>query len=352
MQKKRLFYLGLAALVAWGSIAAWTNYLSMPQRRELAAAKLGLPPIAGDWYYADMKSGNETSDGYLPTTAVCSLKTAYKKCVSGRGDGVALLPDSTSYTFTVATTCTLNRMNSTIFGVTANGNPYFNRVRVTGSATTKAASISPLFLLTAQGISLINIHANNEDSLGYRAVKIAPTSCRNYFENCHFIGASKASEAADSLTACAVCCSSSSENLFKHCWLGTNSTPYDGIKGDMGVISLTGAQGQNYFEDCYVLLQSTDNNDCFPILRGADGTTIGYTVFKNCAFIAHYPAETPATQQAVVGGAAQASPGLLFMNCAYVGCAELDEADDDNCYINGNNATFLDSCAHASPTPR
>ncbi|MFH1743703.1 MAG: hypothetical protein ABIH23_32260, partial [bacterium] len=172
--KRFLLSLAVALMLVSLSVPVNAQFLSQQilNNTERLMVTSNLPPIAGKWYYADMKSGKETNPGTSPATAVCSLQTAYSKCVAGRGDGVCLLADSTSYSFTVSKPCTLSKMNTTIYGATANKNPYFNRVRVTTKTKAKASSLPFIFVVTGYGVSIINLHASNGDTLGFGCLSV------------------------------------------------------------------------------------------------------------------------------------------------------------------------------------
>lgn len=343
MSMKRFTYLGLAALLAWGSIAAWVNYLNIGQQRELAASKLGLPPIAGDWYYADMKSGNEKSDGYLPSTAVCSLNTAYDKCVKGRGDGVCLLADSTSYSFYVSKTCTLDAMNSTIAAATI-GNPNSNRARIVSRLHSAATSKSPVLLVTVPGVQLVNVSVVNEDTLGYLGIQLATTADYFYAKKCEFIGGAVTSVSESA--ACADVQIDSADNcLFEDCEISTYAVDRNPT-GIQGRIYFRGPQYGNRFVRCNIKTWTDDQQHC-AIRVGAANSMAGYQSFDDCLFAAWHDSSVPAIAS-MVHGTAQTSPGIILRHCSYLGYAAIDTLDNNLTYVE-YNATYDDSTVHLSP---
>jgi len=341
MKLKSLFLMAVAfAFFANSANAEWGTF---EQKKREWAAKLNLPPIVGTWYYADMENGLETNSGLLPELAVCSLQTAVDKCVTGNGDGVALLVHTSAgstWSFAVSKPCTLDAYGMTLYGI-SNGSPYFNRARIVNGSSTKTAAMKSLIVCNAFNLQLMNLHVSNGDSAGIGAVEII--KARGYMENCHLVGG------VNSYTACStnVSClkiSTASEWRFKDCIFGTNSTKRTPA-ADQGNIHFTGAQGQHWFENCTSL--SYSNNDYHgAVFVGAATTIRGWITFKDCDFLAWYENATSGLES-WVQGTAQNNRGFHIRNCGLNGFDQWDNIDSDLVYVTDYAPT--DTTGYARP---
>lgn len=92
----------------------------------------GLPAIRGTWYFVDPTSGNTASDGKSIATAMANFDSAYARCASGAGDGIALLSrdigTSASTTSYLKKGIVWAKYGITVFGIQSE--TYFGRARI------------------------------------------------------------------------------------------------------------------------------------------------------------------------------------------------------------------------------
>lgn len=108
---------------------------------DIRVGAAGLPFIKGSWFYVDPDNGSNSNDGTTVALAVADLQTAYGLCVSGRGDGIALLSGGTTAAETTSYLThelTWSKHGITVFGVAAPVRMY-GRARIATKTVTTGA---------------------------------------------------------------------------------------------------------------------------------------------------------------------------------------------------------------------
>ena len=302
-------------MTRWADVRAAADYLSSGDY-----LKSVLPYISGSWYFVDGDDGSDSNrTGKEPDRPLATLNSAYAKCISGRGDGIAIISRSVaagSKSVSLDTAITWAKYGITVFGVNA-GNGYFGRSRIVSDST---ADLASMITVSGQNNRFMNLHLNNEGDANTCLRCVIVTGNRNRFDNCHLIGGSHATPGA--VANCSSLDLRSSECVFNGCYFGTNSTTHTPATGVSAPITFsTTQQGQNFFNDCTVLSKSASNSAGGINLQGATVMN-GWTVFKNCIFMNFSPTGGGVTSLTkVVVGDGQTDTGVLLHQCSEVGWA-------------------------------
>jgi len=329
-----------------------------------------LPIIRGEWFFVDPTSGADTAEGRTIETAMKGLAAAYDKVSDGDGIAllsygatsaatssyltqelawakngitvvgiaapVAMFSRARVANKTVTTTATLTAVADTSISRAAGsfitdgwvaGMKFISNVNaaavtvdtvsalvmtVTGTLTvgehTSITSVMPnLINVSGSNNSFYNVQLYNG---GTNALEIGGTIVsgeRNYFGNCHIIGAAGAATSAanNSLTV------TGSECTFAGCTIGTN-TFAQGNNAAAEII-LSGAVKRNKFIDCEVvgMVSAGTAHGAIKSVATSGGTG---TVFKNCLFNYALSSTTPAAAHLVSGS----SDEIILFNCAAV----------------------------------
>ena len=264
---------------------------------------LGLPFIAGKWYFVDPTSGSSGNSGLSPTEAFASIVTAYAACTSGAGDGICLISrgtgtssQTTSY-ITLANTIAWTKHGITVFGK-CSGSFYNQRARIANTGTDVIAPIqisgsNNLF----QNVSFVNGHVGGGTTVS-AAVKLLSGASRNAFVNCDFKNTQGTADAykAD------LWLSDAHENTFKDCNFGNASFDSGDNASCHIYIDGTGGNAQNLFDHCTTIAQSSAGTACGVLKGGAVTALNGTIIFRDCLF-----------------NVWRGSAGLLAMTSWYIG---------------------------------
>jgi hypothetical protein len=74
-----------AAGINQATVAKYINMMAKAKVTQSDLSGLGLPKIAGTWYYVDADDGNDNWNGLTPDKAFSTVTEAYDACTSGAG---------------------------------------------------------------------------------------------------------------------------------------------------------------------------------------------------------------------------------------------------------------------------
>lgn len=228
----------------------------------------------GNTYYLDPTNGNNSSDGLSVATAVKDLSVAYGLCVDGHNDIVAYIAGATS--LYLSAKLTWAKSYTHLVGLCAPVG-VGNRARVFQLST--ATGISPLIDITGNGCIFKNIYVNQGVNDATSKICVRVTGQRNYFENCHFTGINNAAQ--DVAGASSLNLSGAQENLFYHCFIGSDTQTTRGANSTE--LAIDTAATRNRFEDCDIYAYISNAGHAL-VTVGALGID-RQMVFKNCIFI-------------------------------------------------------------------
>jgi len=305
-------------------------------------APLGLPMIAGDWYFVDPTSGSALMSGKSPDEAYASIVTAYASCTSGAGDGICLLSrgttaaGTTSY-ITLANTITWSKHGITVYGVCA-PTFYNQRARIANSGTDV---INPINLTgnnnTFMNVSFVNGHVGGGTTQS-AALKISGGACRNAFISCDFKNVQGTADAYK----CDLWLSNAHENTFKDCNFGSAS--FDAGNNASCHIYMDGTSGnaQNLFDHCTTIAQVSTGTAFGCLKSGAITALNGTNIFRDCIFNV-WQANTGLTAMTSwYIGSNPTTGNIMIFSCGSNGYAARDSASaNDNvvvCNLNGATA--------------
>ncbi|MFA5165420.1 MAG: hypothetical protein WC481_07650 [Candidatus Omnitrophota bacterium] len=202
---------------------------------------------------------------------------------------------------------------------------------VTANAAPGASTISthcrPLVNVTGRGNSFINIGFVQNGSVATDDGAMLVSADYNYFENCYF-NMTNATACAQTTAYCLTV--NSSENVFKHCFFGSNSTAWAAANALIVLGVSTQQIGQDFFEDCYITSNSTTAGHMAVSITNA-ATLGGWVIFRGCSFVNWYSGAATALT-AAIGGTDTDNMGILLQKCAMVGWAIWVDAGWDTVY--------------------
>jgi len=295
--KKTLFIVVIFALLltmnSFGQNRATVNkYVNMMAKAKVSQSDLsglGLPKIAGTWYFVDADDGNDNYNGLTPDKAFETVSAAYAACTTGEGDGIALLArtiSGTSYSFSVGDgRLTWSKYGITMVGVSAPIG-YSSRARIVNS--TDGDSAAALILITGSNNTFINILFAHEPNwtthttlrtMQISAVQISGN--RNAFINCHFACAPNVNTYAAYMSAINLR-AGSDECVFDGCYFGSSS--FDVGNNAASWIYLMGAAAQHRFRNC-TFIQQVSAGTAFGAFETSGVTVMnGIILFEECTF--------------------------------------------------------------------
>lgn len=297
---------------------------------------LGLPKIAGTWYFVDACSGSDSYNGLTVDKPFLTVSAAYAACTSGRGDGIALLArtiSGTSYSFSIGD----GRLAWTKYGITVVGISapigYSSRARIVN--TTAGDSTAALVLLSGSNNTFINVYFCHEPNwtthTGLRTTQISAiqiSGSRNAFINCHFQCAPNVNTYAAYLSAINLR-AGSDECVFDGCYFGSSS--FDVGNTAASWIYLMGAAAQHRWRNC-TFIQQVSSGTAFGAFETSGATVLnGIDLFEECTF-AVWRANTHADICASwFIGTKPNSGNIGLRNCLTLGFTALDAVGGNDC---------------------
>jgi hypothetical protein len=273
---------------------------------------LGLPFIAGKWYFVDPTSGSSGNDGLSPTSAFASLSTAYTACTSGAGDGIALISRGT--TNAGCTSYLTAALDWTKWGITVVGISAPTKFSQRSRVSTAAADLA--YLVDVQGSNNIfkNVAFYNSGTTGIGGVIVSGD--RNYFENVHFVGGNGMT--VPTVADFSLKLMGAEENTFVDCVIGTDTFDKGDIAGAQLILDRDAAFSgcaRNRFFGCEFLAKSSAGTTCGLIKLNATGDSITRThIFKECIFHMYRDGALTAEVNVVIG--TDPNNGFIFFyNC-------------------------------------
>lgn len=256
-----------------------------------------IPPIIGTYYHVcpgnasilnyqgNQVVGNNGNDGLTPETPLADANEAYTRCTSGAGDGIVLW----SYGTTTAATSTYlsagitwSKHGITMVGVCAPG-ATTHRSRITNAST--ALTLATLLNVTGNNNTFLNLFVGNYGSGAAALGGVDVSGSRNYFGNCHLVGAGHTTPAQ--LTGSySLQLTGAKENTFERCVIGLDTVDQDGSQAATGVVKFASDCQTNFFRECTVLSYwSYANAICGAIhnVGAGDGIT-RHQYWINCRF--------------------------------------------------------------------
>lgn len=319
-------------------IGRYVSYMHNANLQQSDFSGMGLPKIAGTWYYVDADDGNNSYDGKTIATAFADITTAYDACTSGRGDGIVLLSrtvSGTSYSFTITGRMTWAKYGITVIGIAA-PNVYFGRARITH--TSAADSLASLMLLTGNNNTFYNIDFyNSPENDGDPVSATAQVSAvqlagnRNAFVDCHF---NCSPQSANAYKSDLEIRASGNETRFIGCFFGSSS--YNAGNNAACWVYINGAAAQQLFEGCK-FFQQVSAGTAFGAVKCGGATYLnGIQIYDNCTFAIWRANTSSAGLCASWFIGTKPNTGMIgLQNCLVVGFTALDaEGGNDRVFTN------------------
>ena len=159
----------------------------------------GIPPIIGQYYNVCIGNagiingqgqqiiGSDGNDGLTPQTPLASFGEAYRRCVSGAGDGILVWDygtNDTGATYNISSPILFDKCGITVAGISSGAMGY-NRITLN-----MTGNYENVMLLTGNDNRFLNIRFVNANTAttplsSNGGVKMRDAR-RNYFENVHF----------------------------------------------------------------------------------------------------------------------------------------------------------------------
>ena len=294
---------------------------------------MGLPWIAGTWYFVDPTNGSASYEGTTQERAFASITTAYAACTTGAGDGIALISQGTSTNGTtsrILVELDWTKHNITVIGIAA-PTRMFQRSRI--SNATDTTDLAYLIDIQGDNNTFMNVHMFNSGSDAAALGCLKVTGNRNAFVNCHIVGGGHATPAAE--TGMYSLHASGEENSYFGCTFGTDTIIRGAANGE---ILFDGSCRRNNFENCKVISYSTTAGH--GAINSADATSIdGWTHFVNCTF-SNWNTGDISDLTSLFIGTNPNNAGLHMSGCSMVGWAAWDATGgNDRVFIGNSDAT-------------
>lgn len=296
--------------------------------------RISLPPIRGNWYFVDPQSGASTNNGRTIKRAFANITSAYAACTSGAGDGIAIISSGTTTAHTTSYLIDGEEIDWTKNAITvvgvSSGCRMFGRARIASKATTGDALT---YMIDVQGDNnaFINLHIANFGSDATALGGVIVSGNRNYFENCHFIGAGNATPGAET-GAYSLKINGGQENTFEKCTFGTDSVIKAAANGE---IIFDGTAWRNTFYDCDIRCYSATAGK--GAVNFSDTSAIsGVQIFSRCRFI-NWNENGIAASTAAFIGSTPTSGEVLIDSCSLVGWSAWDATA--KVYVANSDAT-------------
>jgi hypothetical protein len=257
-----------------------------------------IPPITGDYFHVcpglstiinsngKQVVGSSGNSGESILAPLDSIKTAYDKCTSGAGDGIILWSYGTTTaacTSYLTDVLTWAKHGITVVGMCAPTGTS-QRARVANAAA--STSLANLITITGNNNTFINMQIGNWGSNAAALGGVIMSGDRNFFGNCHIVGAGHATPAV--LTGSySLSLSGATDSKFVNCTFGTDTVDADGSQVATGTIKLASGCQTNLFDKCRVMTYySYASAICGGIHHVGAGDSITRTQeFRDCSFI-------------------------------------------------------------------
>ena len=307
---------------------------------EVPSVVPGIGPIKGYVFYVDPNGGNDGLSGLTPyvdgSTGDGPLKTiaaALLKCVSGRGDTVALMP----YTNTSATTTDYlsaqldwNLDNTHLVGYGPRV-VFSHRSRISNAtAFHPAYGTSSLMKVSGNGCFLSNFQLYYGSTTNQGEIALEVTGKRNVFDNVHIAGIAGIACSATNANSVSLYLNGAEECLFSECTVGTDTASRTAANAS---VKFGSAATRNQFKKCYFPMMAGATSPLF-LNSNSVGSLDRTTLFKECFFDAQ-----------TIGGAS--TPAVMAVTHASAG----GSLRAINCWANNVTAGSANLAITAAPGP-
>lgn len=239
-----------------------------------------LPPIHGTWYFVDPTEGSANRSGDTMSRAVASIVTAYGKCISGRGDGIAVV--SRGITSAGTSSYLTAALDWTKWGITTVGLcapiSYSPRSRI----VTASGTNDLVYIMDVQGSNnaFYNLQIANFGSGAGAVGGLKVTGDRNYFKRVHIMGgAGRVGLDPDYSLSIAA-----SECRFDECIIGSDTWDMADKTNCNLLFAVNGFCKRNKWVDCEFPSSHAAGSDAGAIRMGGGASIVRDQVFDNCHF--------------------------------------------------------------------
>lgn len=248
------------------------------QGNQLLASEIqGYFGFTGNYWYVKPHSGSDSNTGTSPGTAFATLAKALSSATANNNDVVFLISESNTAANTTdyqSVTLDWNKDLTHLIGV--NGGPFLGqRSRIANLST--AAALNPMVKVSANGCLIQNIELfQGTPASGTTSIALQVTGQRNSFINCQISGNGDLTGVAD-VSGSRSLKVSGGENYFNHCYIGLDTVIRATQTTEVEI--LTGAR--NVFENCQ--FETYTSLSTFKMISVATDTD-RFVKFNNCDF--------------------------------------------------------------------
>ncbi len=307
-------------IVLFSRDGSTTTYTTAYLRKTLTWAKNGITVVginSDNGYFARSRIASKE----ITTTGVTVTMTAHT-IVRASGSFITdgWIKGMRGYTTSSGTSSANNATTftlTTVSALTLTFTETYSAQTAAECGTVVLTSIcSPLIAVTGSNNAFYNLHIVNGGSLTGDTGGVSVQANRNYFKNCHIIGALNTTAAALATFQFDLEVDAS-ECTFDDCYFGTNSTLYGAANGHIKLGKSTDGIGQVFFNRCRVISNSATSGHAAIWVTNA-ATLGGWIQFNDCTFVNWQSGNLTVLTKAVAG-ATQNNVGILLHNCGMVG---------------------------------
>jgi hypothetical protein len=308
---------------------------------------MSLPKIRGFWFHVDPMNGSVTADGRSFETAVTHIDTAYRRCVSGRGDGIILYSAGTTTAHTTSYILDNGQIDwtknaITVFGV-CSPTLMFQRSRIANKGTT-GDSLDYLIDVQGDNNTFINMSWYNGGVNKFATGCVKVSGNRNTFIRNHMMGgAGRTARESDHSLFC-----SGQENTYFECVFGTDTHDCgDSLNAD---IIFDGSAARITFVRCATLAY-TGSGTKHGAFKSADATSIQRDVyFIDSRFTCFQPNSSAALASAFIG-TKPTSGFFIIQNSIIRGYDAWDDQTGNDCVYVSTPAAAASGAGGIPTTP-
>lgn len=228
-------------------------------------------------FFCDPTNGIDSNDGLSPARAKATLSSVHTAMTANQNDVVYVIGNSSaSSTTTVRETATLTWSKNLchIVGVNA-----LNKISHRVSIRPVTNDFTPLVTVSADGCVFANFHVF-DDGTSASQITWNLTGQRNSHFNLHIGGMGNQTAADGAGSRCVLITGNNGENYFKDCTLGLDTTTRGAANATLELITQS---PRNIFEDCMFIMHADTTTPVHLDLE--DSLQMDrFLLFKNCMF--------------------------------------------------------------------
>ena len=278
---------------------------------------------AGNVYFLDPVSGNDSNDGKSIKSAFKSLAVAYAALTANQNDVLYYLAGSSGLTLSAA--FEWGKSYTHLIGLAA-PTRVGQRARIFQLSTLTGAS--PLITVSGTGCRIQNLYIFQGVADATSLINVEVTGGRCYFGNVHFAGGGHATQAVDNGASLSL--NGAEECTFDRCTIGVDTIA---AGNGMAGMRIDGDSKRCVFDNCLFTMYAGHIGAKFVEVVDSAGFD-RYMLFDRCLFLNDAVGFTMTEAFTVPSGMGSATHRLVLKDCAFLGVGDIEDNDRGIVYAN------------------